>query len=243
MKLKRISRPVLGIACVILASAGCAAAGYRASPAEPYRPKIAKVVPGLRSTAPTRVLPAAPEHRRPPPDTSHREPVTVTTTSRRLEPADTILVFLHVGGRESARIEDVLDDRGMVTLPLLGTMKLAGLSAAEAEQHIAKRYIDEGFYRFIDVSVVPTARSYFVEGHVLRPGRYELRPGLTVSQAIAATGGPTSFGNPRKIKLIRRGPDGGNREMKVNLDRVRDGKDTDVQLNPGDVLRIPRKMF
>jgi len=225
--------------CATLSLASSAFASYRASPATVYRPDVSKLVIGALSGS-TGVSPAnaylAPSPRA-------QDGMKTQPPPRRLEPSDQILISLHVSPSDSGRIEDVIDELGFVNLPLLNRIKLGGLTTTEAEDFIKKRYVEEKFYRFINVAVVATARSYYIEGHVLRPGKYELSPGLTVSQAIAATGGMTSFGNEKKIRLIRRGRDGRIREIKVHLPRIRETRDPDLQLESGDVLKVPRKLW
>ncbi len=64
-------------------------------------------------------------------------------------------VTLHLFTREnSPKIEDIVDDGGEVNLPLIGSIKIGGLTTSQAEQLIEKTYQDEGFYKNIDVSVI-----------------------------------------------------------------------------------------
>ncbi|GEM_PF-1889506 len=217
-------------------------ASYRASPATAYRPDVSKLVIGALSGSAV-VSPANTYVAPPPPPSPVQDGMKTQPPPRRLEPSDQISISLHVSASDSGRIEDVIDELGFVNLPLLNKIKLGGLTTTEAEDFIEKRYVEEKFYRFINVAVVATARSYYIEGHVLRPGKYELSPGLTVSQAIAATGGMTSFGNEKKIRLIRRGRDGRIGEIKIHLPRIRETRNPDLQLESGDVLKVPRKLW
>jgi len=234
------TRAGLTVICATLSLASAAFASYRGSPASPYRPDVSKIVVGAISGSVV-ASPANAEVAPPPPRA--QDGMKSQPPPRRLEPSDEIAISLHVSAANSGRIEDVIDELGFVNLPLLNRIKLGGLTTTEAEDFIEKRYVDEKFYRFINVAVVATARSYYIEGHVLRPGKYELSPGLTVSQAIAATGGMTPFGNEKKIRLIRRGRDGRISEIKVHLPRIRETRDPDLQLESGDVLKVPRKLW
>ena len=56
-------------------------------------------------------------------------------------------VTLHLTGiPRPEQIQEVVDDLGCVSLPLIGVVKLAGLTTSEAEEKIAKAYIESGYY-------------------------------------------------------------------------------------------------
>lgn len=58
----------------------------------------------------------------------------------------------HVVTSEETR--HVVDSEGAVQLPLLGLVKIGGLRPSEAEECIAKRFTDRGFYRNAAVKIV-----------------------------------------------------------------------------------------
>jgi protein involved in polysaccharide export with SLBB domain len=61
-----------------------------------------------------------------------------------------------------------------------------------------------------------------------------MRPGLTVSKAIAFAGGKTAFGRLSKVKLVR----GGQVVGTLNLDRA-GSPDGDTLLDPEDEVVVP----
>jgi len=65
---------------------------------------------------------------------------------------------------------------------------------------------------------------------------------LTVLQAIAASGGLRTDVTPREATLIRRTSDGQDVHVKLNLDRVRSGDATNIQLAAGDILLVPETL-
>jgi polysaccharide export outer membrane protein len=82
-----------------------------------------------------------------------------------------------------------------------------------------------------------------VDGEVNKPGRYAVENDLTVTGAISLAGGRTRFGAD-DVKVRRTDPQTGDVEMiKVDLDRVRDGKNPDLVLQPNDVINVPRRFF
>ena len=74
---------------------------------------------------------------------------------------------------------------------------------------------------------------FYIAGHVRSPGRYPLRDGMTVVEAIAVAGGLTERGSTRRIK-IRRMVDGALVDVTVTLSDLVQDKDT---------LSIPSRQF
>jgi polysaccharide biosynthesis/export protein len=85
-----------------------------------------------------------------------------------------------------------------------------------------------------DIAYVPRMDEFFVYGEVRNPGVYRLRPGMTVIQALSASGGLTERGTDNGVAVTRRGPDGSNKTINVNMNDV---------LQPGDVLIIKASLF
>ena len=82
-----------------------------------------------------------------------------------------------------------------------------------------------------------------VEGEVVRPGRYPLEEGTTVSIAVVAAGGLTRFGK-NDVKIRRVDAETGKTEiLEADLKAIRNGKDPDLVLRSNDVITVPRKLF
>jgi len=62
---------------------------------------------------------------------------------------------------------------------------------------------------------------------------------LTVLQALAASGGLRTDVTPREATLVRHTADGQDVHVKLDLDRIRNGSDTNIQLAAGDILVVP----
>ncbi len=82
--------------------------------------------------------------------------------------------------------------------------------------------------------------SIFVLGLVVRPSRQDYPPGtrVTLLQAIASAGGLDPFLFPSKGTLIRR-LDGHDVHVRLDLTRIREGCDPDIEFAPGDIVDIP----
>jgi len=78
----------------------------------------------------------------------------------------------------------------------------------------------------------------YLEGEIKRPGMIDYQPGLTILSACIMAGGFDKYAAPGRSWIIRL--EGGKQKIiKVDLDKIKDGKLTDVSLKPGDHIHIP----
>ena len=133
-------------------------------------------------------------------------------------------------------IEDVIDEAGMITLPFINEVQAAGLMASDLERTIRQTYLDQDIYRNITVNVVVPTRSYFIQGEIRAPGRYQIMSATRVSQAIAGAGGYTEFASG-KVQIKR-----GGQIIKVirNARRLERAPEDDILLEPDDVVEVLR---
>lgn len=110
-----------------------------------------------------------------------------------------------------------LDEEGMVELPLLGEVRIVGLTINQAKAAIEERmrtYISEGNYY---VRVRLGGIRYSALGEFTRPGKYTiLQNRVTIFEALANAGDLTPIAKRNWVNLIRQYPDG-SRAHKINL--------------------------
>lgn len=132
---------------------------------------------------------------------------------------------------------------GRLTMPLVGEIQAAGLTADKLQADIARRlkkYIDHP-----EVTVMVTqAQSHFynILGMVNKPGSYPLSHPMTMLDAIALAGGLRDFAHGDKIYLIRkRASDGVEIRYNFNYRLVSLGiaPKENVELLPGDTIMVP----
>ena len=91
-----------------------------------------------------------------------------------------------------------ISEKGSIAMPLIGEVKIAGLSQPEAAAQIAGKLKDGQFLKNPQVAVAVTtvrSRQVSVLGAVARPGRYPLDDTSSqLSDVIAAAGGITAAG-------------------------------------------------
>lgn len=97
-----------------------------------------------------------------------------------------------------------------------------------------------------DIVTVEAAapNTIFVGGLVNAPGPQPYPPGtqVTLRQALVAAGGVQDELYPSEATLIRRMPDGKDVHVKINLERLRNGEDPDIQLAAGDIFWVPHTL-
>jgi len=81
-----------------------------------------------------------------------------------------------------------------------------------------------------------TGEYYFIGGDVISSGQKALSPGLTLYQAMVASGTPKI--NPKKATIRRKNVKGLFDILEHSLKAIRDGKASDPVLSPGDIVEI-----
>jgi polysaccharide biosynthesis/export protein len=95
---------------------------------------------------------------------------------------------------------------GVLTFPLIGEVKVGGLTTIEAEKSIAEKLKKGGFINSPQVSVVVTqflSKTVSILGGVLKPGRYPVTRPSDIKDMIAEAGGITPEGS--EILTVVRG--------------------------------------
>jgi polysaccharide export outer membrane protein len=98
----------------------------------------------------------------------------------------------------------------------------------------------------ISVILKDFEKPYFVaDGQVGKPGKYELRGEITVTQAIAVAGGFTESSKHSQVLLFRRIDDHWTEARIFNLKKMEKSKNLteDALLRPGDMLFVPKNTF
>ncbi len=139
-----------------------------------------------------------------------------------------------------------LSGDGTISMPLIGSVRIEGLSTDQAAAAITRKLAD-GYLVKPEVSVSIEARirrTITVLGQAQRPGVFELPPHrqLSLVEAIGMAGGVTRIGNPKKISLKHQANAGNSVEI-VNLSDITTGKGVDIPLRDGDVITIPESLF
>tara|TARA_R110000868_G_scaffold205436_8_gene453992 strand:- start:14474 stop:15181 length:708 start_codon:yes stop_codon:yes gene_type:complete len=128
---------------------------------------------------------------------------------------------------------------GMVRMPLIGDVPVAGLSAGDAADAIAAR-LGERYLVSPQVTLFlkkAVGRRVTLDGEVREPGLYPLEGRLTLSQAVALAKGPTRLASLSQIVVIRQ-IEGERQAAMFDLGAIRKGEAPDPEILPGDSIII-----
>lgn len=79
----------------------------------------------------------------------------------------------------------------------------------------------------------------YLSGEVEKPGSTPFNRPLTILQAVTCAGGATNIAAENKCKIIRRTSEGTEKEIIVDLKKIRDGKQDNLLLARNDTIWIP----
>jgi polysaccharide biosynthesis/export protein len=129
---------------------------------------------------------------------------------------------------------------GFVSLPLLGDVHVAGMTANQLSQSLSSRLNAYVVSAEVTVSVVEIrSRHVYVMGQVVKPGEYSLVAPITVLQLIAEAGGLSTFAKRKEIFVLR-GAKGNVQRIKFNyVNALRGDEHQNVDLQPGDTVVVP----
>ncbi len=135
--------------------------------------------------------------------------------------------------------EIALDNGGIVSLPLIGDVAAAGLTATQLSQAIEGAY-GARYLRDPRVSVIVKQgrqRTIAVEGEVEQPGVFPFAEGQTLLSALALARSPTDTAQLDQVVVFR---DAGERRLAARFDvqAIRAGRAADVALQPGDLVVV-----
>lgn len=158
------------------------------------------------------------------------------TASNRLSVGDVLNVNVFKVPDLSAN-DLTVESSGNISLPLVGTVQVAGLTIAQAEQKITKNLTK--FMQAPQVSISRTNKAIekrvTVEGEVRAPGVFPIKGNLSFLQAIALAQGLSGSGDSNNVYFYRNG----QRNI-VDLDQVRKGAIADPQLRGDDRIVVVR---
>lgn len=141
-----------------------------------------------------------------------------------------------------------IEGDGSVALPLVGKIKIEGMTIAEARSLITDLYNRDYLVNpQITVLVASFAPEYInILGSVNRPGAVPIPPDrpITLTEAITGVNGISRLGNPRAITIKRKNDDGSIELINVNFDRImKDTNVSDIVLQAGDSIWVPERII
>ena len=150
---------------------------------------------------------------------------------------------IKVYGYEDLTTETRISDNGFIVFPLIGEVKIGGLSTLEAGRTIAHLLSNGGFIKNAQVTVVVLdykSQQISVLGQVNKPGQYALDVPSTLVDVIAMAGGINPLGEDRII--ITRHLNGKTIKEEVDLRKTLEFPEVSntVAIEKGDIVYVPK---
>jgi len=136
---------------------------------------------------------------------------------------------------------------GSITFPLIGNVKIAGLTVSSAEQKLERAL--QAYLKTPSVSFLIQEyanKTVYVLGQVKKPSSIAITPEktMTLLEAITSAGGFTDVAAISKVKILRM-ENGEKKSIEVDVSKItKEGnKQYDVPLKPSDVVYVPQSLF
>jgi polysaccharide biosynthesis/export protein len=159
------------------------------------------------------------------------------------------LVAVEVYGEDDLRTNGRLNGEGNLSVPLLGSIHLAGLTLTQAASKLTELYgRDYLVSPKVNVMLIGYAKRRFsVLGQVNRPGSFEMPDGspggIDLLEAIAMAGGYTRIAAPERVSVRRHLATGQDQVFKVNAKRLTKGSGGSFLVEPGDTITVGESIF
>lgn len=188
-----------------------------------------------------------------PPEVTETNPEQKTELRYPLQPFDSISVSIYNQPDLSAsqRISDI----GTIALPLVGEIKIAGLTTSEAQKTIASAYIDQEY--LVNPIVTVTIQSFTpqtvtVLGELGGGGQVQFPDGvqeLPIQEVVAKAGDFSGIAKSTQVRVERKitgeeKPKIFIVDVKTIIESTKDGEAVDTfMIRPGDIIFVPRRAF
>jgi polysaccharide biosynthesis/export protein len=134
---------------------------------------------------------------------------------------------------------------GYINLQSAGSLYVLGMTVPELVDALKKTYSTTLHDPIIDVDLKDFQKPFFVAlGQVGKPGQYDLRYDMTVTEAIGVAGGFTP-GAKTQVLLYHRVSNEWAEVKLLNIKQILNGKNVneDAHLLPGDMIFVPEKFI
>jgi polysaccharide export outer membrane protein len=134
---------------------------------------------------------------------------------------------------------------GYINLQSAGSTYVLGMTVPEVVAAVKKAYANILHDPIVDVDLKDFQKPFFVAlGQVGKPGQYDLRYDMTVTEAIGVAGG-FSPGAKTQVLLYHRVSNEWAEVKLMNIKQILNGKNVneDAHLMPGDMIFVPEKFI
>src|SRR6266403_1644533 len=158
-------------------------------------------------------------------------------------------VAVEVFGEEDLRTNGRLNGEGNLSVPLLGSVHLGGLTLTQAAARLTDLYGRDYLVNpRVNVMLVGYAKRRFTMlGQINRPGSYDMPDGspegIDLLEAVAMAGGYTRIAAPERISVRRHSNSGKDEIIRVDAKRLARGDRGNFTVLPGDAITVGESIF
>jgi polysaccharide export outer membrane protein len=136
-----------------------------------------------------------------------------------------------------------VDGDGFITFPYIGRVAARGLTLVELQERI-RGLLAAGFIRNPQVRAEIgefKSQSVLVSGEVRQPGKVTMTGTMTLLEALASAGSTTASASSELTVAHPKKPgETGSEVVRINWKDLQLGKGTDVVLQDGDIINVPK---
>ena len=158
-------------------------------------------------------------------------------------------VAVEVFGEEDLRTNGRLNGEGNLSVPLLGSVHLGGLTLTQAAARLTDLYARDYLVNpRVNVMLVGYAKRRFTMlGQINRPGSYDMPDGspegIDLLEAVAMAGVYTRIAAPERISVRRHSNSGKDEIIRVDAKRLARGDRGNFTVLPGDAITVGESIF
>lgn len=162
-------------------------------------------------------------------------------TNYPLGPGDKLELTIFYGAHES-KATYVLDTSGQLEVQLIGTVAASGKTVPQIQKEIHDRladgYINEPVVSLTVLEINSLRCSVF--GQVAKSGSIKYTPGMTITEAIAQSGGFSPMARKNMVRVTR-SQEGKTQIYKIPVEMIAEGQRPNFPMMPGDEVFVPER--
>ena len=158
-----------------------------------------------------------------------------------LGPGDKLEVIVYGGTRQTKSAYSV-DDAGEIQVQFIGAVRAAGRTPNAVQEEIRQKLAD-GYINspIVAVTVLEiNSRNLLVLGQVPKPGTIKFTPGMTITEAIAQSGGFSPMARKNMVRVTRN-VEGKQEIYKIPVEMIAEGSRPNFPMLPGDEVFVPER--
>ena len=166
----------------------------------------------------------------------------------------TDLLRIDIYQEDDLRTMSRVDAKGNINLPLVGEVRVVGLTVSDAQKAVENAYRDGRYLRNPQVTInieSYASREVSIQGQIRSPGRFPLpiETNMTVLELVTKAGGFTDTAKGTAVNITRITADGKKQVFTIDVDSLLKGKDkasisdNSLIIQPGDIVYVPERIF